>query len=93
MLYASSFSQEQVFRKSMALRNLATECKVLKLISEVIVLLKMYCGRDLMSLCLIPLDKIREEFYALKAKCTIPKLLEFAEYVRKTWIETNCWPP
>ena len=48
---------------------------------------------QMMALVYIPPFFIRSVFETLVAKCTTPKLKEFSEYMRSTWIESTFITP
>lgn len=49
--------------------------------------------KQMMALCYIPHYCIRPLFNKLAEQCTTPKLAEFAEYMRTTWIENDFISP
>ncbi|XP_038050888.1 uncharacterized protein LOC119724038 [Patiria miniata] len=51
------------------------------------------CIRKLMSLPFLPQEHIAATFAKLKTKITEPLLTQLFDYVQKTWLDSNVWPP
>jgi hypothetical protein len=48
--------------------------------------------RELMSLYLLPADKIRKKFYSIASKATNNLMLLFCNYIETTYIKNTIWP-
>ena len=46
-----------------------------------------------MALPFLPYKKIAPMLGTLEGQASTPKLQEFTEYVKSTWVESETWPP